>query len=1056
MPMRFSLLGTLDVLDEHGDAVELGGRQPRTMLAALVVAEGRPVGAERLIDDIWDGTPPASAAGTVQSYVSRLRKRLGATTLVLDDAGYRLDVDPDDLDHLRFERLADEGRALLDAGDPGAAREVLLEAAALWRGPALVEFRDRDFAAGTAVRLEEKRLTALEDRLAADLALGRPGAAVPELTTLVGEHPLRERLQEQLATALYRSGRQAEALRSLAEAGRTLRDDLGIEPSRQLRDLESAILAHDRSLDAPAAPPTAPAPTAPGGPAPATTTAGSPSGTALRPGASVTARVPLVGRDQELGELLAALEESAHDARFVVVEGEPGIGKTRLVDELRIRADEAGALAVWGRSDEGGAAPALWPWLAPLRTVAASCSDVPASVAELLDGEVSMGVGQAQAARYERFEAVADVLQRAADARPLVVLLDDLQWSDATSLELLAFLAGRLERNILVVGTVRQLEVGRQDAVTDALASVARRAGSRRLVVRGLDPEDTARVLGSVVAHRVSRDMAGTIHARAEGNPFYAIELARLLDEEGNDHGEVPGSVGDVIRRRLARLPDRTTELLGVAAVVGREVDLQLLALAARVDMVAALDAVEPAVVHRLLVDVPDQPGQLRFNHALVREVLLEDLSSIRRARLHLQVADAIEARGAGVDDAEILAEHLWRAAPVGVGTRAAEALEQAADVAVRRVAYAAAEDLLRRAVQLRRAAGSAPADQQAELAALLRLLEVARALRYFQGAAAPEVIDRAKELAERTGQHDLLLDLLWFEWSSMATAARIREAAPLAEQYMRLTLADPRPEVQAGGHEVNGVLMWELGRITDSLASLDTSMRLLAEVPPAEPSGFAGEKQMVTRCFWLFSSAASGRADDESTFAAFDDMIEGSPDRFGVASICGFAATTAIAIGDWEHAGRYADLSRSVDPDAQFAFWNGQALMQWGVVRALRGDVDGGIEAFESGRSTYTTIGGRSALPTFQASLAMSLATHADLAGAERFVADARRDLDTIGEMWNAPVVLMAEGVVAGRCGDRERAAAAFAEAAAVAEEQGSHRLAERARRLAAGAGTI
>jgi len=171
--------------------------------------------------------------------------------------------------------------------------------------------------------------------------------------------------------------------------------------------------------------------------------------------------------------------------------------------------------------------------------------------------------------------------------------------------------------------------------------------------------------------------------------------------------------------------------------------------------------------------------------------VLLDDLTSLRRARLHLQVADAMVARGAGVDDAEILAEHLWRAVPVGVGGRAAEALERAAEVAVRRVAYAAAEDLLTRAVQLRRSTGSTLADEEAELRALFRLLEVARARRYFQGAAAPEVIDRAKELAERTGQRDLLLDLMWFEWSSRATAARTADSTPLAEAYQRLTRDD-------------------------------------------------------------------------------------------------------------------------------------------------------------------------------------------------------------------------------------------------------------------------
>ena len=186
--------------------------------------------------------------------------------------------------------------------------------------------------------------------------------------------------------------------------------------------------------------------------------------------------------------------------------------------------------------------------------------------------------------------------------------------------------------------------------------------------------------------------------------------------------------MGDVVRRRLARLPASTKELLGVAAVVGRDVEMTLLARAADKAFDAVLDDLEPAVVHRLLVDVPELPAGLRFSHALVREVLLEDMTSLRRARLHLKVADAIESGGAGVDDAEILAEHLWRAAPVGVGHRAADALERAAEVALGRVSYGAAEDMLDRAVQLRKATSVSIPDQEAELVAISRLLEVARA----------------------------------------------------------------------------------------------------------------------------------------------------------------------------------------------------------------------------------------------------------------------------------------------------------------------------------------
>jgi predicted ATPase len=558
----------------------------------------------------------------------------------------------------------------------------------------------------------------------------------------------------------------------------------------------------------------------------------------------------LIGRDHELEALVAALDESAGDARFVVIEGEPGIGKTRLADELRGLAELRGAIAVWGRSDEGGAAPALWPWLAPLRTIAAH-SAVPPAVVQLLSGESPVHAGQERSAQFERFEAVATLLDAVSATRPVVVLLDDLQWADDTSLELLSFLAGRLRRGVLVAGTMRQLEVGRNDAVTDALAAIARRSGSRRLQLRGLSPAATAAVLDAATDHAIPASVAATIHARAEGNPFYAIELSRLVDEEGGIAGEVPATVGDVVRRRLAGLPRATVDLLGVAAVVGRDVEMGLLARAADRPFDDVIDGLEPAVVHRLLVEVPELPAVLRFSHALVREVLLEDMTSLRRARLHLKVADAIESGGAGVDDAEILADHLWRAAPVGVGHRAAEALERAAEVALRRVSYAAAEDSLRKAVQLRRATSASLDHQEAELGAICRLLEVAKARRYFQGASDLDVLGRAKELAERCGQRDVLIDLAWFEWSALATSCRGEEAAPLAMELRRLTADDPRPEVRAMGHQVYGVLCWGAGRISEGVEHLDIALDLLAQAgPPADP--FAMERTLVSNTFWI------------------------------------------------------------------------------------------------------------------------------------------------------------------------------------------------------------
>src|SRR5262245_46860875 len=256
--MEFRLLGNLEVVLD-GRPVDVGGTQPRTVLAMLLVAGGRVVPAESIIEALWGVHPPDSAAGTLQSYVSRLRKALvpagprgeAAKVLAWEPPGYKLVVGPDALDTHRFEALAEQGRDLLLAGDPEGAHARLADALALWRGPALLEFAHLDFAWGFAAKLEEQRLIATEDRIDADLRLGRHAAVVGELGELVAAHPLREQLRHHLAVALYRPGRQAEALRILDDARRTLRNQLGIDPGRPLVQLETAILNQDPSLDLP-------------------------------------------------------------------------------------------------------------------------------------------------------------------------------------------------------------------------------------------------------------------------------------------------------------------------------------------------------------------------------------------------------------------------------------------------------------------------------------------------------------------------------------------------------------------------------------------------------------------------------------------------------------------------------------------------------------------------------------------------------------------------------------------------------------------------------------
>jgi YVTN family beta-propeller protein len=244
--MDFRVLGPLEVA-EDGRTVPLGGAGQRTLLAALLVHANETVSVSRLTDALWAGRPPETATKIVQLYVSQLRKAIGAERLLTRPGGYLLELGPGELDAARFERLVEEARL----AEPAAAAGLLREALGLWNGRAFADLDDAPLVREEAARLEELRVSVLEERIEADLALGRQASLIAELSSLVREHPLRERLHGQLMLALYRSGRQAEALEAYRRARAAFVDELGLEPSPLLQRLEQAILQHDAELAAP-------------------------------------------------------------------------------------------------------------------------------------------------------------------------------------------------------------------------------------------------------------------------------------------------------------------------------------------------------------------------------------------------------------------------------------------------------------------------------------------------------------------------------------------------------------------------------------------------------------------------------------------------------------------------------------------------------------------------------------------------------------------------------------------------------------------------------------
>jgi DNA-binding SARP family transcriptional activator len=335
--MEFHILGPLEVVAD-GRTTSIASPRQRALLALLILHANEALPADRIVEELWGDAAPASGTKSVAFHVGRLRDALapsrhqdgGACALVTVPTGYRLDTDPGSIDAARAERLGREGRALL-AGDPAAARERLTAALELWRGEALRDVGDAPFVGPEMRRLEELRLRLREDRIEADLALGRHEELVGELEQLVAAEPLRERLRGQLMLALYRSGRQAEALRTCQDARRVLAEELGIEPSPELAQLERAILRQEASILLGAA--------------------GRPSRDpykGLRPFDEADAP-DFFGREALVARLVARLQEVARDDRLLVVVGPSGCGKSSVVRAGLLPAIRRGELSGSGR-----------------------------------------------------------------------------------------------------------------------------------------------------------------------------------------------------------------------------------------------------------------------------------------------------------------------------------------------------------------------------------------------------------------------------------------------------------------------------------------------------------------------------------------------------------------------------------------------------------------------------------------------------------------------------------------------------------------------------------
>jgi DNA-binding SARP family transcriptional activator len=793
--MQFSILGPLEVRADDR-AVALGGVKPRALLTVLLLRANQSVSAEQLALALWGEDAPPGSVKTVQVHISRLRRSLGdPELLVTTPGGYELRVRPGELDAEHFERCLGDGRRALVAGNPEEAAVALHEALALWRGRPLAELAALPFAPAEITRLEERRLGALELRVEADLELGRHAELIAELQHVTSEHPWRERLHGQLMLALYRSGRQADALTAYRDARRVLVDELGIEPGRPLRELETAILEQDPRLELVATSDEAAAP-------------------AEGPGDS------FVGRDAQLEELRAGLDAAIGGrGRLVLVSGEPGAGKSRLADEFAREAYARGARVLAGRCWEAGGAPAYWPWVQSLRayvrgvepellraqlgTGAVELAQLLPELRELLPGLPEPASPDPVEARFRLLYATAEFLRKACAEHPTVLVLDDLHAADPPSLILLRYLARELRSmQLLVIGAFRDVDPVPGQPLSEMLGEVAREPGTRRITLSGLSAAEVTSYVDWAAPSIASPELGRNLHQKTEGNPLFVAETVRLLsdeeiqpDAEGGVRLAIPLNVRDVIARRLTYLSVECNRILLLASILGREFAVDALARLAGLPVDALLDHLDEAVAARVVTDVPGGGGRLRFAHVLIRDTLHDGLGGPRRAQLHRRAAEALEELyGTSLEGHEetpervlALAQH-WHGAHAP--TRAISYYRRAGELALRVFANDEAAEALTRGVELvRQLPPSAERDEEE--------LQLTIMLGAARGWGSPDY-SRARDLSEKLGR---------------PVSPQILRGMAL-NSMLRLELADAREDgialLAAGGRDADPVLIVE------------------------------------------------------------------------------------------------------------------------------------------------------------------------------------------------------------------------------------------------------
>ena len=1016
--IRIELLGGLRVTVDEQRLTSVNTNRLKSLLAFLVLHSDAPQSRERLAYLLWPESSESQARTNLRQLLHHLRRALPVeySLLSTDNQNVQWRAGSCTTDVAEFEAAAARAEDAERAGHFDTAREALEEAAGLYQDDLLPELYDEwlqprraQLRASFADVLS--RLTSLLERA------GEYGAAIRHATRLIAVDPLREGYYQTVIWLHTRNHDRSSALRVYHECMRTLQRELGVSPDKTTQALFAQALKSEEEAGSPPAPP--------------------PSA-AERP-------MPLVGRKTEWEQLRDCWHRvGAGAARFALIGGEPGIGKSRLAEELFTFCHGAGARTRCYLAQGQLAYAPIADWLRaePLRRARAKLSRAQrAELARVLPETVAenpeAGSPQPLTESWQRlhfYEALNATVRSA--TKPLLLSIDDLQWCDQDSFEWLhsLFWSGAAE-GVLVLGTVRSEETGRDHPLTRLVRDLRESGQISEMLLAPLNAEETAALALQLGSPEQDPEFLERVYGATKGNPLFIVETMRA---SLHDEGSSPGRVQAVIAGRLARLSGPAYELAGLAAAIGRPFSFDLLAKASDWDEASLSRALEELWERRIIEGRGAESYD--YTHDLLRETAYAELNPVRRRSLHRRIARALEELNAanigGISGS--LAAHYEAA---GMPTEAIRCYSEAASVASYRFADAEAADLIRRALRLCR---EFPETAERDAQELELLVMLGPALVRTRGYSMPEVgetYERGLLLARRSGDRKHVFSLLSGAWLFHIVCGHFSQVEILARECAE----QARNEGIAALTTAAGFL---LGASLFHTGNLERSKEYVEQAMPAYGSGshpalalFAGPnvevfcRSYLSHVFCMMGDAQQAEARSREAIALANDLSH----PFSLAIALDYAAMLDAFRQDGRQALTRAREALAICRKHGFVYYLAWAEMLTGWAMALEGDAAAGVAQLRRGLESFRASGAELRLPFYYGLLAEAHALGGQRGEALANVASAFAFSSKNGELWYVPELHRLHGDVLRSGGDAAGAAASYRNAVAVARTTGA-----------------